>query len=66
VTTDTDSGSSSGGVSGGIIAVILIIVLLVIFGGAWVAINLVAKYKPESKIGKRFNEWKARRALSKE
>lgn len=32
----------------------------------WIAINLIAKCCPNSKIGRRFNEWKATRALSDE
>lgn len=32
----------------------------------WLVINVVAKCCPNSKLGRRFNEWKAQRALSEE
>ena len=58
--------SEEGGLGGGVIAVIIIFVVLVIIAGLWVALNIVAKKCPTSKIGKKFNDWKAKRALNNE
>ena len=40
--------------------------LLVLPIVVWFVINIVAKCCPNSKLGKRFNEWKAQRALTDE
>lgn len=48
------------------IAVIIVFVILVIIAGLWIALNIVAKKCPTSKIGKKFNDWKAKRALNNE
>jgi len=64
--TTVNEASSSGGLGGGLIAAIIIIILVVVGFGFWFALNLAGKYCPDSKIGKRFNDWKASRALSKE
>ena len=32
----------------------------------WIALNVIAKKYPHSKIGKKFNDWKAHRALNKQ
>ena len=61
-----DDASSSGGLGGGLIAAIVIIILVVVGFCFWCALNLAGKHCPGSKIGKRFNDWKAARALSKE
>ena len=61
-----DSSEEVGGLNGGIIAVIIVIMLLVICAGLWIALNIVAKKCPDSKIGKKFNDWKAKRALNNE
>ena len=45
---------------------IIVFVILVILAGLWIALNIVAKQCPTSKMGKWFNEWKAKRALSAE
>ena len=66
VTKDEEVSSEGGGLGGGVIAVIIIFVILVIIAGLWVALNIVAKKCPTSKIGKKFNDWKAKRALNSE
>ena len=45
---------------------IIVFVILVILAGLWIALNVVAKQCPTSKMGKWFNELKAKRALSAE
>lgn len=48
---------------------IMIIVLGIVFVlpiVVWLTINIIAKLCPNSKIGRRFNEWKATRALTDE
>ena len=48
------------------IAVIIIIMLIVIIAALWITLNVVAKKCPTSKLGKKFNDWKAKRALNQE
>lgn len=64
--TNEDVSSGEGGLSGGILAVIMILVILVIVAGIWICLNVVASQCPTSAIGKKFNGWKEKRALSKE
>ena len=45
---------------------IIIIAILVICAILWISLNIVAKKCPTSKLGKILNDWKAKRALSKE
>lgn len=51
---------------GGVVAVIIIFVILVILAAIWVALNIIAKRCPTSKLGKKINDWKAKRALNAE
>ena len=44
----------------------MILVILVIVAGIWICLNVVASQCPTSAIGKKFNGWKEKRALSKE
>ena len=66
VTTDDVSSEEGGGLNGGLIAVIIVILILVIIAGLWIALNIVAKKCPTSSLGKKFNDWKAKRALNQE
>ena len=62
----TSDVSKDEGLGAGLIAVVIIIAILVICALFWISLNIVSKKCPTSKLGKKFNEWKAKRALSKE
>ena len=57
--------NENGGLSTGILALICVLAFLIIVPCMiWIIVNIVAKLCPQSKCGKRFNEWKANRALT--
>jgi hypothetical protein len=53
----------SAGISAAIAMGILLVVLPIL---VWLIINCIAKHRPNSKLGKKFNDWKAKRALNSE
>ena len=58
---------SEEGTSAGISALIAICILLVLLPVVvWLTINCIAKHRPNSKLGKKFNDWKSKRALNSE
>ena len=46
--------------------IVILILLIFILVGGWFGINYIAKTKPESKVGRIINAWKAKRALTVE
>lgn len=54
------------GLDAGLLAGIVIFSIFVILAALWVALNIVSKKCPNSKLGRKINDWKAKRALSKE
>jgi len=51
---------------GGLLAGIIIFSIFVILAAIWVTLNIVSKKCPNSNCGRKINDWKAKRALSKE
>ena len=46
--------------------IVILVLIVAIPMLIWLFINLIAKQCPNSSLGKRFNEWKADRALTEE
>lgn len=50
--------------SGVMIAIVLGVLVCILPAVIYVTLKLIAKYRPNSKIGRKFNAWKERRALN--
>lgn len=63
VTVNDESGGLNAATLGAIVSIGSILACLCL---VWVIINVIASKCPDSKLGKKFNDWKAKRAMNSE